>query len=242
MADGAMLASIFLTILVAQAEPMTTPPASQATAPPTIIEVHSKNRLCSALEHSIGPSIAGLMQDDSAIMHGLSMLGVVKSHNRALSMDIADVGLENDVSAIVRNLGMVDHLLQPSSPDIDPAYAETIETMKKALRDVAQAQLMSLNLLDGALETRQLGEMWNLSDIPNFALPEGTHAAMDTALKHAPDGVAEPGPKFPAVSRLLMPGDLFPEIRQSEDRANHIIVATAASCTPVNHPLSVEKP
>lgn len=230
-----MLASLFFTILVAQAVPTTAP---QGTAPPVIIDVHSKNSLCSALEHDIGPSVAGLMQNDSAIMHGLSTLGIVKGHDRSLGVDIKNLRLEYDVSSIVRNLGKVDQLLQPSPPHphVDPSEAEKIETMKKALRDVARAQLMSLNLLDGALETRQLGQMMDLSDIPNF-VEDYAPASMNAALAHAPDSVATAASN-PDASHAVTPSDFFPDIRRSEDRANRIIVATAASCAPVNHALA----
>ena len=228
-------------IVVSQAGRAQTAAAPQATAPPVIIDVRSKSRLCTVLERSIGPSIAGLMQNDYTIMHGLSVLHLASSGDKTLhaGMDMDDVKLEGDVSSIVRNLAKIDHLLQPAPADADPANAEKIETMKKSLRDVAYAQLMTLNLLDGALDTRQLLGMMDLSDIPNFSLPDGDVGSASPGQAFANPGTATPNPRFP---RSLKPGDFFPKLRESEARANQIIVADAASCMPVNHALSVDNP
>lgn len=237
-----MFSPVLLVVLLAQASPAPIAGKPEPTAPPVIIDVHSKSSICTALEHSIGPSVAGLMQNDYTIMHGLSVLGLVDAGDKTLHFgmnhfDINNLKLENDVSSIVRNLGAVDHLLQPTSADPNSISAEKIETMKKALRDVAHAQSMTLNLLDGALETRQLGEMMNFSDIPNFALSDGETgpASMHQAFNN-------PGAPTPPPARPVSPDDFFPILRKTEANANQVIVATAGDCTPVNHPLSVDHP
>ena len=163
-----MGASFLLAVLFAQASPA--PPAS--TPPPTIVNVQAKNRVCAAIQESIAPSIAGLLQNDHTIVDGVYFLNKWSGDGGTLRAHMDMMHVENDVSGIVRNLSAVNRLLETKEPaDTPPAEAQRIEGMKKSLRDVARQQLMTLNVLDGTLETSQLNEFMDTSDLPNFAAP-----------------------------------------------------------------------
>ena len=179
-----MGASLLLAVLIAQASPALPP-----STPPTIVNVQSKNRVCAAIQESIAPSIAGLLQNDHTIVDGVYFLNKWSGDGGTLRAHMDMMHVENDVSGIVRNLSAVNRLLESKEPaDTPAAEAQRIEGMKKSLRDVARQQLMTLNVLDGTLETSQMNEFMDTSNLPNFAAPATTTAGFHATPLDAFDG------------------------------------------------------
>jgi len=227
-----MGAIILLAALIAQ----TSPAQQTSTPPPTIVNVQSKSRVCAALQQSIGPSIAGLMQNDRWIVEGMYEIDAMGHDSGTLREKMDELHLENDVSKIVRNLGAVDHLLKPA-PDASasPDEVAKIEAMKKRLRDVVWGQLMTLNKLDGDLESSQLAGLLdaptvNFSDPMQQGMDESRHDAIHRKMMLA----ASPGPSLPNGL-----GDFFPALLRTENTASAEIVAGAAGCKPVDHRLEL---
>ncbi len=232
-----MGASFLLAVLIAQASPAL--PAS--TPPPTIVNVESKNRVCASVQESIAPSIAGLLQNDRTIVDGVYFLNKWSGDGGTLRAHMDMMHVENDVSGIVRNLSAVNRLLESKEPaDTPPAEAQRIEGMKKSLRDVARQQLMTLNVLDGTLETSQLNEFMDTSDLPNFAAPDTTTAGFHAAPLDAFDS---PGGGAPALHSwaAAQAGDFFTLLKQSEDAAAVAVIAGSIGCTRIDRPVTPPK-
>jgi hypothetical protein len=238
-----MIAALLLAVLVAQAPPEQ--PA--ATPPPTIVNVQSKSRVCAALQESIGPSIAGLLQNDHTIVDGMFFLNKWGGDGGTLRAHMDMMHVETDVSGIVRNLSAVNQLLETREPADTPApEAERIEGMKKALRNVAHEQLMTLNVLDGTLESSQMDEFMDNSSLPNFSSPSltgGYHAPSIGRSFDAPStGVTAKGDlDRPPLWSDLRAGDFFSLLKQSEDAAGVAVVAGSFGCTPVDHAVTLPK-
>ena len=231
-----MGASFLLAVLIAQASPALPP----STPPPTIVNVQSKNRVCSAIAESVGPSLAGLLQNDRSIVNGLYYLNKWSGDAGTLRAHMDMLHVENDVSDIVRNLAAINRLLEITElADTSPVDAQRIEGMKKSLRDVAYQQLMTLNVLDGTLESSQLNELMDVSDVPNFADPNAA------GVHNEPTG----GFDFPRKDRPSLPlawdsaqaSDFFSLLHRSEDAAAAVIVAGAAGCARIDHPSELPK-
>jgi hypothetical protein len=222
-----------------------TTPAAQPTDPPTIIDVRSQSRVCTAIKERVGPSVAVLLQNDRTILDGvvaMQEMGVDAGTPR-LQMD--ELHLENDVARIVRNLAAIDALLaQPERLDTKGEDARTIETMKEVLRAVAGQQLATLNALDGTLESAQADQFRDNSSIPDFANNElissasaganlSTPVALSDTRMTADVGSTTPTPA-PAAPRVEPPpktaGDFFPELARSEAQAGRIVATVAAGC------------
>jgi hypothetical protein len=228
--------SFLLAVLLAQSTPA---PSASPSSPPVIIRVQSKNSVCQSLEESIGPSIAGLIQNDGTIVDGMCQLRAMSADARTLRFHMDMLHLENDVSKIVRNLDAIDHLLVPATPpDATPDELLKIETMKKSLRDVARQQLMTLNTLDGILESRQLSQFLDSSALPNFSIVDqegsaeskhdATHRDLEVPAKARPDPQAAGA------------GSFFPQLQLTETAASHAVVQGAAGCEPFHGSLRLK--
>jgi hypothetical protein len=231
-----MGAIILLAALIAQASPA----QPSSTPPPTIVNVQSKNRVCAAIAESIAPSIAGLLQNDHTIVDGVYFLNKWSGDGGTLRAHMDMMHVENDVSGIVRNLSAVNHLLESKEPaDTPPAEAQRIEGMKKSLRDVAYQQLMTLNLLDGTLESSQMAEFIDNSSLPNFAAPNmaGFHAAPPSAF--APSGQTG-APELHSWAQAQA-GDFFSTLHQTEDAAAVAVVAGSGGCARIDHAVTLPK-
>lgn len=205
---------------------------AQATPPPTIIDVRSKSRICSSFKERIAPSIDGLLLNDRTIVDGMFRIRAMGMDFRTLRFRMDMLHLENDVSSISRNLGEIDGLLAQAEPaTATREELEKLEAMKKALRDVARQQLLTLNTLDGTLETTQMAQL--KKDAPlNLALPEywDQNEGREDA-QHRSHALPVPHTTFvPSV------GVYFPAVRQTEDVAAASILANAAGCDGVRSP------
>lgn len=153
---------LVVTALTGQAAAPAGPAAQPSPAPSLkqIIEVRSRSPLCTELREKIGPALAGLLQNDVATARGVQELNAMQHDAGEGWFGMDQLHLENDISAIVRNLDVVDRLLadEPSegrNPDDTKAIAE----MKAKLRAVADSQRAVLNIYNGTLQTDQLHEM-----------------------------------------------------------------------------------
>jgi hypothetical protein len=233
-----MGASFLLAVLIAQASPAS--PAS--TPPPTIVNVQAKNRVCAAIQESIAPSIAGLLQNDHTIVDGVYFLNKWSGDGGTLRAHMDMMHVENDVSGIVRNLSAVNRLLESTEPaDTPAAEAQRIEGMKKSLRDVARQQLMTLNVLDGTLETSQMNEFMDTSNLPNFAAPDTTTAGFHAAPLDALDGPGKGASAGLHSWTAAQAGDFFSLLKQSEDAAAVAVVAGSVGCTRIDHSVAPPK-
>jgi hypothetical protein len=227
--------SFLLAVLIAQASP------DRASPPPPIVNVQSTNRVCAAIQETTAPTIAGLLQNDRTIVNGLYNLNKWSGDGGTLRANADMQRVEIDVSDIVRNLSAVDRLLEAKEPADTPApEAERIEGMKKSLRDVAYKQLMTLNVLDGTLESSQLAAFMDNSDLPNFSTPSttaGFHAAMQDAFAAAGAGGQAPLHSWAAAQAA----DFFSELHQSEDAAAVAITVGAAGCARIDHAVAPPK-
>jgi len=219
-----MGASFLLAVLIAQASPAQ--PTTTSTPPPTIVNVQSKNGVCVSLKDSISPSIGALLQNDHTIVDGMYQLNLLAGDGGTLRSKMDLLHLENDVSNIVRNLSAIDNLLQNTgTAETPPADAQTIETMKKSLRDVARGQLMTLNVLDGVLESNQMAEFADISNLPNFSVvnQEGFGASLSDAVdRSSKEAVTAPRLWSRALAR-----DFFPALKRSEVAASAAVIAGA---------------
>jgi hypothetical protein len=153
-----MLDVITFAALVAQVAAPS--PGPQASPLKEITHVTARS-LCAALHDRIGPSIMALMQNDAAIEDGEKVLEdrTRLSNGRMLG----SLHLENDVSAIIRNLDEIDDLLRdaPDAATNEGSDHAAIEQLKSQLGAAEGAQRAELNVLDGASETQQLSRMFN---------------------------------------------------------------------------------
>jgi hypothetical protein len=234
---GALLA---LALMLSQASP-----GPSATAPPVIIEVHSRGSVCAALKARIGPSVAALLQNDAALWDGIVSMRKMGSDANTRWGAIDRLHLENDISKVIHNMDAIQGLLSaPEPPDIDNDDARRIETMEAALTAVANEQIRMVNVLHGTLATSQANDAQQggsgsgmsygaQSDgIPDFAHPstgEQTHGT-GTAMEASSIG---PGPGRDGYQTL---GDVsasaMPDIRNAEKVASTYITPAATECAP----------
>ena len=224
-------------------------PAAQATEPPTIVEVHSQSRVCSAIEERVGPSVAALLQNDRTILDGLAEMRRMGMDAGTLQQQMDELHLENDVSRIVRNLAAIDALLaQPESPEVKGDDAQKIQAMKESLRAVAGLQRATLNDLDGSLESAQAAQFTDMAAIPKFANVDQIQQASANGNFHVPVTRAdkrvartEPLAPGPDVSPSPPPpprsvADFYPALARSEAGAGHIVSVAATGCARLNVP------
>jgi hypothetical protein len=216
---------------------------AQAAPPPTIVNVRATGRYCEVLQKSIGPGILGLMQNDRTIFFGMFELRAMQQDGGTLRLKMDEMRLETDVSNITRNLAAIDHVLAaPEPPELSAEESRKAEGMKSALRTVARQQLLSLNTLDGTLESTQANAFANGDDMQNFAFPmqidknESTHEAVQR--NPDPGAVATVSDRN-AVTMAPGAGDFFPDLRHAEDQAAQAVIAGAKGCKPVNGALKL---
>ncbi|HTW85134.1 MAG TPA: hypothetical protein VMD91_13780 [Candidatus Sulfotelmatobacter sp.] len=144
--------------------------ANDATPPPTIGGTHSKG-FCDTVRGNVAPAVHGLMNDDALLGAGHRALAKM-SHDAVTStpqaLDLDRVYLGKVVLSLAHNVGVIDKLLNdpsrfPKAPATDDdKEAALLQSQLRAARD---RQNDALNLVDGLLETEQMGQM--RSDLPS---------------------------------------------------------------------------
>lgn len=139
-------------------------PAPAASPLKEIIRVTAKP-LCTAIRERIGPSVAALLENDDAIAQGTHFIFEMGRDEGRPWMQMDKLHLENDISKLVRNLEVVDSILDAKQTDANGSDRYTIEQLQRRLRAIADTQRAELNVLDGTLESEQMAELMN-SDLP----------------------------------------------------------------------------
>jgi hypothetical protein len=158
----AMLLAVVLTGTAATA------PSPQPTpTPPDLPEIyHTMSRpLCSALATKIRPAVALMLQNDATIAKSPPLFSDYIKLSAAGSdsgRDMAVYRLNNLVTPLVQNSLAIQKLLE--DPDVFPTTAHSdddkrlIDLKTKMLKSLATQQA-SLDIINGFVETQQLGEM-----------------------------------------------------------------------------------
>jgi hypothetical protein len=143
-----------------------TPAPKLATPPPEIGHVVSRP-FCSALRNNIGPAIGAILANDAVIKQGPQLFS---DYNKAVgngdmsetSRQMTMVKMENMVGPIVANIETVEKKLQDAAVFHNPPRtadeAKTV-AMQQQLLDVLAMQKASLDIVNGFVQTQQLGDM-----------------------------------------------------------------------------------
>jgi hypothetical protein len=141
-----------------------TVPAPGVTPPPTIGSTHSKG-FCDTVRDNVAPSVLGLMKNDALIGAGHRAFAKMvhdTTTSSSAALDLDRVYLEQVVHALAHNVTTIDTLLAdqrrfPKTPTSDDdKLAAELAAQLRAARD---RQNDALNLIDGTLETEQMGQM-----------------------------------------------------------------------------------
>jgi hypothetical protein len=147
-----------------RAQPVPSPLPS-TSAIPTIGRTHSKG-FCDTLRDQVAPSLLGLMKNDALL--GAEHRAFAKmSHDATMSpgsaaLDLDRVYIEQGVHALAHNIAVIDGILSdtkrfPKDPVTDDdKYAALLAAQLRAARD---RQNDALNLVNGTVETEQMGQM-----------------------------------------------------------------------------------
>jgi hypothetical protein len=137
-------------------------PNPASTPPKEIINVRTR-ALCSTLTQRIAPAVAGIIKNDQLIdlgRHEIGKLGadVAAQSNRA-HMD--QLELKNIVDAMVHNLATIDGIMDSARFSAAPTTDDErlAAAMKEHLLAVAARQRAAINVLDGMVETSDLGTL-----------------------------------------------------------------------------------
>jgi len=134
-------------------------PAPAATAAPlkTIIEVHT-TVLCQTLREGVQPTLTGLMKNDTLIEAAnravAKMYDDQAKQSQAGQMD--RLYLHDIAGALAHNLAIVAQLLGHRFPQ-DTTSAHASDDIHTRLQAIASAQNDALNLIEGSLQTDDLG-------------------------------------------------------------------------------------
>lgn len=224
------------------------PAPSASTPPKQIIEVHSQSTLCTTLNETVAPVLAGLMKNDEVIGSGERVLANMM-YDRANGSQRAGMDrlqLENASLALVHNLAAIDGLLADSGkfPPTPRNDAErTANDIKTALQNVATSQKQKLNEIYGMMDTDELGTMQTVfpAGNPGFG-PISQQPDPDMqkeTVKTAPPAAGAGFAAAPGAGLAAAPGDAQPSggtetgavsIAALEDRASAEIARAAAVC------------
>jgi hypothetical protein len=129
------------------------------------------NVACSVLRDVVAKTLPGISKNDEVI--GRAHQVVLKMidderQNSSPALDLDRSAMETVVRALAHNLQIINNLLGnddtfPKKPDSSDARSAL--KMRTELQAVAKEQLTALNVIDGQLETDQLGQMQNTPDL-----------------------------------------------------------------------------
>lgn len=153
---GLLLSVPRVAIADAQASPA---PAASSAPLKTIIEVRA-TVLCQTLRDGVRPTLAGLMKNDSLIEaanRAVAKLVDDQAKQATGSGQIDRLYLRNVAGALSHNLSTIDDLLGHRFPqDTSPMHA-SVEDIHARLASIASAQNETLNLIEGYLQTEEIG-------------------------------------------------------------------------------------
>jgi len=160
------LIAIVLTAALVVPAAAATAPAPSPT-PPNLPEIYHtvSTPLCSALGTTIRPAIALMLQNDATIAKGTPLFGdyiKMSAAGSSAGQDMSVHRLNNLVTPLVQNTLAIQKLLE--DPSIFPAKAQTDQDkqllqLKEQMLKTLATQQASLDIINGFVQTQQLGEM-----------------------------------------------------------------------------------
>jgi hypothetical protein len=147
-----------------------TPNPALGTPPPTIIRVYSRP-LCSALHSTIAPAVGMMLQNDQTIAKSPPLFNdyiraafdnPTQSGDANPAMDLAVMRLENLVTPLADNVLAIQKQLEDKSVFPDVAATEDqkrLAQLKAQMLQALAAQQAALDIINGFVDTQQLGEM-----------------------------------------------------------------------------------
>jgi hypothetical protein len=164
--------------------------------------VHSRT-LCSALTQRIGPAIAGIIKNDQLIDLGRHEIGKMAADTGAQSnrTQMDQLQIKNIVDAMIHNLKTLEGILDsPQFAAVPKTDDERLAASIKAhLLEVAARQRAAINVLDGLVETSDLGTL------PHEGVDDSP--ALTIAMKPAAPGATPPAGGISAAGLNQSPGD-----------------------------------
>ncbi len=143
-----------------------TPAPALATPLPEISHVVSRP-FCSALRNAIGPAIGTILQNDNIIKQNNKSFDDFVKYNAngatsEASKQITILHMENTVGPLVGNIAIVEKLLNNQAVfHVPPRTAEEkkLLDMRESLLDTLGLQKASLDVINGFVQTMQLGQI-----------------------------------------------------------------------------------
>ncbi|MGA2760166.1 MAG: hypothetical protein ABSF08_07620 [Candidatus Cybelea sp.] len=189
--------------------------AASATPPPQIYHIVT-TALCARLHESVRPAVAMILQNDGTIAKSPPLF---KRYARATFENGTASGIGGDsinntspgtsmslqqmsylVSPIARNLIAAQTLLDDQkllAPTGNPTDDATLALIKKQLLETIALQSASLDLINGFVQTQQLGELQHAGE-EYISEIQGTDASYQTA-KETPNPWQDPN--TPGISQ-----------------------------------------
>jgi hypothetical protein len=206
---------------------------------PSIAPTHES---CTTLRENVRTALAGLMKDDEIIESGRKAYQKMSSDRTASARDVAidRLYVENAVTAMVRNLAIVDQqLADPNRFPTDAATADARSTiaMKAQLTAIAVQQKKALDLLSGALETGNFNSLQNPTDGngPEIARTRSSLSAAPGELQNPSVGIdMASGTPDDTVADAISARQA--QIQELESKAAMTVMSAAAACNGVAPP------
>ena len=186
-----------------------------ATPPPQIYHIVT-TALCARLHETVRPAVAMILQNDGTIAKGSPLF---KRYGRAVFENGVASGVGGDsinnvspatsmtlqqmsylVSPIARNLIAAQTLLDDEkllAPTGNPADNATLEQIKKQLLETVAFQSASLDLINGFVQTQQMGELQHAGE-EYIGEIQGTDASYQT-VRETPNPWQDPN--TPGISQ-----------------------------------------
>ena len=205
-----------LALAAAGALALTAQVPSPAPVPPTLPEigrVHSKG-LCTTVRDSVAPIVLGLMKSDELVGAGHRAFLKIADDSRTDSsklgaaMQIDQLYLRKAADAMAHNLRIIDKLLADDKQFPKKATSDDdriAQLLKEQIASVAAQQRKTLDIMNGALETEELGRMQN--DFGGGSTVMGATAGTNAPKGSLTSGERGPDPSgsFVGVAGLSMP-------------------------------------
>jgi hypothetical protein len=188
-------------------------PAPGPSTLPEIGRVHSKG-LCTTVRDSVAPMVLGLMKSDELVGAGHRAFLKIADDSRTdssklgLAMQVDQLYLRRAADAMAHNLRIIDKLLADDKQFPKKAATDDeriAQLLKEQIASVAAQQRKTLDIMNGALETEELGRMQN--DFGGGSTVMGATAGTNApkGSLSSPERGPDPSGSFVGVAGLSMP-------------------------------------
>jgi hypothetical protein len=188
-------------------------PAQGPSTLPEIGRVHSKG-LCTTVRDSVAPMVLGLMKSDELVGAGHRAFLKIADDSRTdssklgLAMQVDQLYLRRAADAMAHNLRIIDKLLADDKQFPKKAATDDeriAQLLKEQIASVAAQQRKTLDIMNGALETEELGRMQN--DFGGGSTVMGATAGTNApkGSLSSPERGPDPSGSFVGVAGLSMP-------------------------------------